>query len=339
MAATGLRMPKRWAREATQGSVLRWIDGGSDRPAVGIALALGSVFAAAILRYILGLTGHNLIIFGTFYPVILITSVVAGWRYGVLSVAAASALAALILIPDASSGRSLTDHILNAVLFAACAGFIVYLGDAFRGAVRALRKEQANNELLTNELKHRSKNTAAVICSIVRRSLAGDELTANRIEGRIHALLRLDALLDSHPEQLPTLREVLQEELGMRGAVRITGPADSQIPADLLKAIAMVTHELATNAVKYGAWSVPSGEVAVAWNVSGDAFTLDWAETGGPPVSERRTSGFGTRLIDALMTEHGGTAIFEYRIDGLKCSIVCPCRMAEDMRSDKAVAS
>lgn len=89
--------------------------------------------------------------------------------------------------------------------------------------------------------------------------------------------------------------------------------------------LSLAIHELATNAVKYGALSQPGGSVAVAWQTSDRGIDLSWTEAGGPPVSSPNRPGFGTTLIEkALGMETGGTSKIDYLRDGIVCTIFLP---------------
>jgi two-component sensor histidine kinase len=89
--------------------------------------------------------------------------------------------------------------------------------------------------------------------------------------------------------------------------------------------MAMVLHELTTNAVKYGALSVPKGRLRVAWSNGGTDVTIRWSETDGPPVKPPLRQGFGTRVIDQVIrAELKGEVRFDWRPDGLTCEIAIP---------------
>ena len=88
----------------------------------------------------------------------------------------------------------------------------------------------------------------------------------------------------------------------------------------------MALHELATNAVKYGALSVPEGRVDIAWSDDGDTrFRLVWIESGGPLVTPPTRRGFGVRMIErALASDLGGTVVIDFATEGLVCTIDAP---------------
>jgi two-component sensor histidine kinase len=96
----------------------------------------------------------------------------------------------------------------------------------------------------------------------------------------------------------------------------------------------MALHELATNAAKYGALSVPGGRVAVEWSWSADGrLTLRWAETGGPAVRKPSRQGFGSELIELLTRQLGGETNFHWRPQGLVCELNIPASTLEPVQA------
>jgi two-component sensor histidine kinase len=96
--------------------------------------------------------------------------------------------------------------------------------------------------------------------------------------------------------------------------------------------LAMALHELTTNAAKYGALSTPHGCISIEWRSSApDSLTIDWAETGGPPVVKPTRRGFGSDLIErGLARQSGGTAILEFNKEGVRCHIACMLPQRDD---------
>lgn len=190
--------------------------------------------------------------------------------------------------------------------------------------------------MLLGELDHRVKNILAIVSSIVALTLKtaeSPEAFAASMEGRISAIARAHGLLtEGGGSGEALLRDLIERELapydrhGMN--VKIAGPSVLLTPKAGLT-LAMVVHELASNASKYGALSTPEGHLAVNWNYEGrgDAcrLTLDWLETGGPPVSPPAREGFGTTLIERTIGyEMDGTIAREFLPSGLHCSIAVP---------------
>jgi two-component sensor histidine kinase len=167
----------------------------------------------------------------------------------------------------------------------------------------ALSAAAQRQQLLSRELIHRCKNILAVVQSIVRRSLRdGRSLAEVRevTEQRLHALARAHDLVLKHDWRCADLKEIALSELQPFGnRIEIEGRAFTVMP-DLIQPLMLVFHELATNAVKYGALSVPDGRVLLSWTATSEprALSIEWRERGGPVVAAVPRNGFGTRLLE-----------------------------------------
>jgi PAS domain S-box-containing protein len=195
------------------------------------------------------------------------------------------------------------------------------------------RKEaEERQSLLAREVDHRTKNALAVVHAIVSLTRARDIAQFSAaVEGRIQALARAHNLLSESRWRGARIADLVQGELApYRTArlerVRISGKNLSLHPS-AVQALALAFHELATNAAKHGALSVPYGNVQVTWELHDDQLKLRWIESGGPPFEAKAEGGFGIRLIKAgVETQLSGTAEFEWRHDGLRCEIRLPSR-------------
>ncbi len=194
--------------------------------------------------------------------------------------------------------------------------------------VTARREAQDRQELLSRELDHRAKNALTVVQAALRLTPRHDAAAfATAIEGRVMALSRAHSLLAAARWAGAELRSVIQGELAAfltpsGPAATFEGPTLALSPA-AVQALSMAFHELATNAAKYGALSVPAGRVAVDWAVAAEDgvpwLHLRWSETGGPETSGTPPHrGFGSTLIDATVTRQlGGRLALEWRAEGL----------------------
>jgi len=181
---------------------------------------------------------------------------------------------------------------------------------------RQVMADEANERmsLMTRELAHRVKNTLAVVQSIATRSLSDGRSVQEAREvfsKRLHALARAHTLLlDSSWSGAP-LRELVRAELEAFGARAVISGPDVQLSAGTAQTLALILHELATNAVKYGAMSNATGKVSVHWHVSGrgrDAVCrFEWKESGGPAVAEPTRRGFGQTLLRQSLAHGPGT--------------------------------
>ena len=184
--------------------------------------------------------------------------------------------------------------------------------------------------LLINELNHRVKNTLATVQSMAAQTLRSEPEPAvafEKFEARLMGLSQVHDVLTRESWHGAALRDVAEQALapftGATGRTHIDGPPVWLQPGGALT-MALIFHELATNATKYGALSVPTGRVALDWtyDASSRALSLTWTESGGPPVSAPTRRGFGSRLIErSLRGEMKGAATMDYRPEGLVCAL------------------
>jgi two-component sensor histidine kinase len=188
-------------------------------------------------------------------------------------------------------------------------------------------RRQHRQRLLLAELNHRVKNTLASVQSIVSQTLrsAPDPATAKRdIASRLAALSKAHNLLSAQEWTSADLGEIIGQEVAVFDPERISldGPSFTVSPRCSIS-LAMLIHELSTNAVKYGALSSDTGTVTIDWREQPDGcLTLAWRETGGPPAAEPVRKGFGTRLIESIVSgELGGTYEPSFREQGFSCIV------------------
>ena len=199
-------------------------------------------------------------------------------------------------------------------------------------AVALERKRTADRDkLLMAELDHRVKNTIANIQALVRQtSRSADSVTGfvTGLEGRIRSMATAHSLLSQSRWENISLTRLIHEELApykYGGTHLYVSGIDLLLTPKSALSLSLAIHELATNAVKYGALSQPGGSVSVAWQESESGIDLSWIEAGGPPVSTPTRMGFGTTLIEkALGMETGGTSKIDYLHDGIVCKIFLP---------------
>ena len=198
--------------------------------------------------------------------------------------------------------------------------------------VTELRDAERRIELLLMEVNHRSKNLLSVVQSMARRTAGSNDDFIPRLEQRIAALAaNQDVLVQRNWSPVP-LRELIEAQLlfleQAESQTQIVGP-DVVVQSNTAEALSMALHELATNAEKYGAYSVPKGLVKISWDVGGtgsDAeFVLRWTESGGPPVPQNGEPGFGTRIIrDVPSGRLRGEVETEYAPQGFRFTLRCP---------------
>lgn len=203
------------------------------------------------------------------------------------------------------------------------------------------RSDEERRDLLTRELDHRVRNMLATIQAMVRMSGAGALTTQALIQsltGRIEAMARTHGMLSKSGWSGVALRQVVTDELApyaSGGRVVIEGSQDAVLPPKEALDLALVLHELATNAAKYGALSTAGGRVEVKWRLEkGDPniIVMTWRESGGPPVDEPERRGFGTTLVlNAFRDKEAGVRL-DYEPAGIVCHIRMPLRQVGWLR-------
>jgi two-component sensor histidine kinase len=192
------------------------------------------------------------------------------------------------------------------------------------------REAERQQKLLIAELHHRVKNTLAVVQSIVGMSVRTATSLADvrdAITARLISLANTHTLLADQEWESTSLRQLLDSELSPEvedGRIALAGP-DALLPSQCAVALGMCVHELMTNAIKYGALSVPAGRVEVDWTVAGNGareLRLRWAERGGPKVSPPERKGFGSILLDRVVRQQEAGALrLDYHPHGLFAEI------------------
>jgi PAS domain S-box-containing protein len=196
-----------------------------------------------------------------------------------------------------------------------------------------LKRAEARQKLLLDELNHRVKNMLSTVQSVAmqtRRTATDFDAFTKAFEGRLMALNRAHDLLTREIGTGALLHDLVrgtvapyEDRAGQRFC--FVGPP-IRLGSEIAVTLAMALHELTTNAIKYGALSVPQGRINVEWRAEPRGpLTIEWTESGGPPVSEPSQRGFGSELIErGLARQFGGTAAIEFHKDGLRCVITAP---------------
>ena len=193
------------------------------------------------------------------------------------------------------------------------------------------KRTEERLKLLAAEVDHRARNALAVAQTLVRLTRADTvPAFATAVTGRISALARAHTLLSQSCWEGVDFNGLVTQELapyqsGDADRVQASGPPIALGPV-AAQALAMALHELATNAAKHGALSVPQGRVKIEWAVGAtNSFELRWVEMGGPDVMQPNRKGVGTAVVERTVRDQlGGAVDFKWRVDGLVCEITVP---------------
>ncbi|WBU29181.1 GAF domain-containing protein [Rhodopseudomonas palustris] len=210
--------------------------------------------------------------------------------------------------------------------------FLRNVGDRLAAGVGRLDAE-ALQRTLNLELSHRMKNTLAMVMAIARQTLRSipDQAPVEAFNARLQALSTAHmALLQQHW----TAAKINEVVKGVVGAVEglerftISGPAVS-LGARATLSSSLLLHELATNALKYGALSAPTGRVAISWKVADEQLIIEWRETGGPAITPPTHKGFGSRLIQLGLIGTGGVEL-RYLASGFEADFSAPLSQVQE---------
>jgi two-component sensor histidine kinase len=314
---------------------------------VGVATAL----RLAIDPYVEGIQ------YVTFFPAVIITTLVSGLGAGLFGlVLSVGACAFFLLAPRFSFYIEKLPDLLTTSLFVLVTFSIMILIAGMRFAIErcrelydrleqheaALREREERLAVVVAELQHRTRNLISVVGTIadntLRTSSTFDDFRA-RYHDRLDVLGRVQGLLFRRNDGgRVTFDELIETELnaqsipiGDGGAVTLDGPRDIPLRSGTVQTLAMVLHELLTNAVKYGALKQPRGHLAIRWRQETSAengqpwLHLDWKESGVemPPFPQH--TGQGRELIErALPYQFDARTTFAMELDGVHCTISLP---------------
>jgi PAS domain S-box len=199
------------------------------------------------------------------------------------------------------------------------------------------RQYEEHLRLVVHELNHRVKNNLAMTQAIAAQTFRGDidlKEAQNRFASRMVALGQANDLLTGERWVGASLGGAIEQAIKPHapddGRCTVEGDEDVKLSPKTALALTLAMHELATNALKYGAWSNGEGRVDVRWSTGNDAegkrrLRIEWRESGGPDVRPPARRGFGSVLIErGLAREMGGTVTMEYLPTGLVCTVEAP---------------
>jgi PAS domain S-box-containing protein len=195
------------------------------------------------------------------------------------------------------------------------------------------KEAEQHKQLLADEMRHRARNLVAIVQAIGRMSRPKNQPEANRFidvfMGRLLTLLNTGGIVLSSASRMADLEAIATMTLAPFGSdavpsrISTTGPKVT-LSERVAGGLALAFHELATNAVKYGALSVEDGAVSLTWTLDarngGDHLRIEWKEVGGPPASQPEAEGFGGMVIrQSVAREPDGKIDFQYAPEGFRC--------------------
>jgi two-component sensor histidine kinase len=293
----------------------------------GYLFATICIGIAILIRSSLDWIEGDIPTFAANFPAIVFATLLGGFGPGLLAAILSTLVRALTLTDHAHGLVHLgATHAVDLVFYFGCCALAVWLVHNYRIMLFQLRRQEQQIKLLMRELQHRRQNTFAVVQAIVGRTLAHDRDAAKRINDRISVLLSADRYLMNADGQSASFETVLRTALApycdarepMKISLRGTPIA---LAPELARRLALVFHELATNAAKYGALAHPQGRLTVEWSTTGPRATCNWTEQGLDLAYPPTRRGFGTLVLSHLLHDFNGSVTSDFRPEGLACEI------------------
>ena len=302
---------------------------GISQPALpfSIAFAVLCLVLATVGRWGLAVIRPD-VFFTPYFPAVVFATVFGGIRIGVLTAIAAGALGVSVNFGDATADSA---RVVLLVIFWAVCGVAIWGVEHYRSIAaqqqsisKRLIQEEEYRKLIVDELQHRLKNKISTVHAVLHQVLHDEPEVWASIDHRIRALSKTDDLVARVDSRGCDIRELLRSELGPYGHVRFNLNGDELfLPAKLAVSLALIFHELATNAGKYGAFSSPQGLLQVSWTVTDDRLNITWDETEGPPVENIGKPGFGTKLLNSALLPFNGKTDISFLKSGVHCTMQC----------------
>lgn len=268
------------------------------------------------------------IFFTPYVPAVFFATAVAGLRIGSFTAIASGILGLTVNFGDERADPARV--VLLLIYWAVCALMIGGLGHyralvaRERRVAKRLIEEEEYRKIVVAELQHRLKNKLSTIHAVLHQVLEKEPKIWAGIDQRLRALSTVDDLIARVDNAGCDIKDLLRSELGPYGHVRFNLNGDPLfLPDKLAVSLALIFHELATNAAKYGAFSAPRGFLQVSWTVADDRLNVTWDETEGPTIDEVGPAGFGTKLLKSALRPFDGKTEIAYLKTGVHCTMQC----------------
>ncbi|KRR16431.1 histidine kinase [Bradyrhizobium lablabi] len=268
------------------------------------------------------------VFFTPYFPAVFLATAIGGARFGIATAVASGVLGFTV---NFSSATADTARLALLLMFWAVCGFAIWGVEHYRTIVaqqredsKRLIREEEYRKLLVEELQHRLKNKTSTIHAVLHQVLQDQPQIWGSIDRRLRALSATDDLIARLDGSGCDIKDMLRSELGPYGHVRFNLNGDSLfLPAKLAVSLALIFHELATNAGKYGAFSSARGLLQVSWSVSEGRLNITWDETEGPVVEKVGPAGFGTKLLQSALRAFDGKTEISFLKTGVHCTMQC----------------
>ncbi len=292
-----------------------------------LCFATSCLLLSTALRWFLSTIRPD-VYFTPYIPAVFFATAFGGYRIGIATAGFGALLGMTLSFDD--SAVDFAKFVLLAIFFIVC-GIVVWGVEHYRSLASKQREiserliqEREYRRLIVDELQHRLKNKVSTIHAVLHQVLQNQPQVWTSIDQRMRSLSATDDLIAKADSRGCDLADLLLSELGPYGHVRFTLNGERLfLPAKLAVSLALIFHELATNASKYGAFSSARGLLQVSWSVTDDRLNIAWDETEGPPIETIGEPGFGTKLLKSALKPFDGKTEITYLQSGLHCTMQC----------------
>ncbi|THD65621.1 MAG: sensor histidine kinase [Bradyrhizobium sp.] len=292
-----------------------------------IGFAAFCIASATLVRWFLSLMRPD-VFFTPYFPAVVFATAFGGFRIGIATALVGGSLGLAVNFSDATADFA---RLVLLIIFLIVCGLTIWGVQHYRSIAsnqRAISKrliqEQEYRKLVIEELQHRLKNKVSTIHAVVHQVLQEQPQIWANLDKRLRALSATDDLIARVDGSGCDIKDLLLSELGPYGHVRFTLNGNPLfLPAQLAVSLALIFHELATNAGKYGAFSSARGLLQVSWSVTGDRLNITWDETEGPAVGAVGEAGFGTKLLKSALGPFDGKTEIAFLKTGIHCTMQC----------------
>jgi two-component sensor histidine kinase len=304
-----------------------WLGISQPSPLFSAGFAVACIALATAARWSLSLIRPD-VFFTPYIPAIFFATGFGGARIGIVTALASGALGVTVNFGDTTLDSA---RFALLVIFWAVCGLTIWgvehyksIASDQRGISKRLIQEEEYRKLVVDELQHRLKNKLSTIHAVLHQVLHDQPQVWASIDPRLRALSATDDLIAQVDGLGCDIKDLLLSELGPYGHVRFTLNGNPLfLPAKLAVSLALMFHELATNAGKYGAFSSPQGLLQVSWSVADDRLNITWDETEGPEVGAIGAAGFGTKLLKSALRAFDGKTEIAFLETGVHCTMQC----------------
>ena len=296
-------------------------------PLFSIGFAACCIVLSSLARWCLSLIRPD-VFFTPYLPAVFFATAFGGFRIGILTALVAGTLGLTLNFGDGSVDLA---RLALLVIYLIVSGLTIWGVEHYRSLAaqqreiaKRLIEEEGYRKLVVEEFQHRLKNKLSTIHAVLHQVLQDEPQIWASVDHRIRALSATDELIAKVDGSGCDIKDLLLSELGPYGHVRFTLNGNPQfLPAKLAVSFALIFHELATNAGKYGAFSSPRGLLQVSWSATDDRLNIAWDETEGPPVGAIGNAGFGTKLLNSALKPFDGKTEIAFLKTGIHCTMQC----------------